>query len=113
MSKLSLKDLAVKHDYYCSDSNYYSREAGETFTTFADFYNEWHDADIDMNLVFRWDISMNEDGLTATMEIFMIQQRKGIYFPVRISHVTGEHIESIIKFLTPHLDKLKSIWKPF
>ena len=54
---MELKDLAIDHDYYASDSNYYSNDATGHYNTWADFYEEFKDADIDMNLVYRWDIT--------------------------------------------------------
>lgn len=107
-----LKDLAADHDYYASESNYYSRDASQQFDTFAEFYQEYHDADIDMNLVYRWDIKKFDHQEAYYMEIFIIRQRKGIYAPIRISRVLEEDVENVIKFLTPHLDKLRSLWEP-
>lgn len=109
---MKLQDLAVDHDYYASESNYYSNEASQKFNTFAEFYEEYHDADIDMNLVYRWDIKKFDKQEAYYMEIFMIRQRKGIYAPIRIHRIFEEDVEIAIKFLTPHLDKLKSIWSP-
>ena len=54
---MTLKDLAVEHDYYCHDSNYYSNDAGGEWNTWSDFYKEYNDADIDMNLIFRYDVA--------------------------------------------------------
>jgi len=56
---MEFKDLLQDHDYYCSDSNYYSKDAGQSWDSFQDFYNKYKDADVDMNLIFRWDIKRN------------------------------------------------------
>ena len=109
---MKLKDLAVEHDYYASDSNYYSREVSGNYRTWADFYEEYHNADIDMNLVYRWDIHQREESKRYYMELFIIGQRKGIYVPILIDYVDEEDVESIISFLQPHLNKLISLWKP-
>jgi hypothetical protein len=113
METLTLKDLAIDHDYYCSESNFYSNEAALKYDTFADFYEEFHDADIDMNLVFRWDLHEREESKRHYMEIFIIKQRKGIFMPVHIAYFDEKDIEPFAKYLQPHIDKLKAIWKPF
>ena len=113
MSNLTLKDLAIKHDYYCSDNNYYSNEAALRYETFADFYEEFNDADVDMNLVFRWDLHQREESKRHYMEIFMMNQRKGIFRPIYIALFDDADIELFAKYIQPHVDKLKQIWKPF
>ncbi|MCT8340521.1 hypothetical protein MG296_10685 [Flavobacteriaceae bacterium TK19130] len=113
MGKLTLKDLAIDHDYYCSESNYYSNEAAMRYETFADFYEEFHDADVDMNLVFRWDLHEREESKRHYLEIFMMQQRKGIFKPIHIALFDESDVELLAKYLKPHIEKLKAIWKPF
>lgn len=113
MGKLTLKDLAIDHDYYCSESNYYSNKASMRYETFSDFYEEFHDADVDMNLVFRWDLHELEECKRYYLEIFMIQQRKGIFKPIHIALFDERDVELLAKYLKPHIEKLKAIWKPF
>lgn len=113
MKNLTLKDLAVKHDYYCSDSNFYSNEAALKYETFSDFYEDFHDADIDMNLIFRWDIREREESKRHYLEIFMMNQRKGIFRPIYISLFDDKDVDLFIGLLKPHIEKIKSIWKPF
>ena len=110
---MTLKELAIEHDYYCNESNYYSNEPTSSFDTFKDFYNEYQDADVDMNLVFRWDLREYKDSGKYYMDIYIIQQRKGIYTPIHISSFGKSDISNFIKYIQPHIDKLKSIWKPF
>lgn len=107
-----LIDLACEHDYYASDSNYYSNDAALSYETWSDFYADFLDANIDMNLVYRWDVHETEESGKYYMQIFMIQQRKGIYMPVYISCVDEKDVEGIITFLKPHFEKLLSIWQP-
>ena len=109
---MKLKELAIDHDYYSSDNNYYSNEASSEWATWTDFYNEFHDADIDMNLIFRWDVHKKDEGGKFYMEVFMIHQQKGIYHPIRILHVEDKDVKTIIPFMQKHWDKLNSIWKP-
>lgn len=112
---MEFKDLLVDHDYYCSESNYYAGDAGEKWETFQDFFDEYHDADVDMNLIFRWDIKEHyeEDMGGFYMEIFMMKQRKGIFQPHFIRNVSEADFENIKTILQPHLDKLAKIWLPF
>ena len=116
MENLTLKDLAIDHDYYCSDNNYYSNDAALKYETFNDFLADFKDADVDMNLVFRWDVkAINDEDETEGyyLEIFQMKQRKGIYTPIHISEFKKEDIAKLIEYLQPHIAKLKSIWKPF
>jgi hypothetical protein len=112
MKKFTLEDLSVEHDYYCSDSNFYSNEASAKYEVFADFYEEFIDADVDMNLVFRWDLQKREESDRYSMQIFMMHQRKGIFSPIRISLFDEKDIPLFIKYIKPHIEKLKQIWQP-
>ncbi len=109
---MTLKELAVDHDYYASDGNYYSREATGHFNTWADFYEEYKDCDIDMNLVYRWDIHEREKSGRYYMQVTIIGQRKGIYSPQLIDYVDEKDVPQIIEFMKPHFEKLLKIWNP-
>lgn len=113
MENLTLKDLAVKHDYYASDSNYYSNDASGHYNTWSDFYEEFHDADIDYNLVFRWDVMKKEESGRYYMQIIIIAQRKGIYMPIHIDYIDDKDADQIKEFMKPHMEKIKNIWQPF
>ena len=113
MEKLTLKDLVTDHDYYCSDSNYYSNEASLNYDKFSDFYEEFHDADVDINLVFRWDLKEKDREGTYYLQIFMIKQRKGIFMPITIDSFVEKDVETFVNYILPHIEKIKSIWKPF
>ena len=108
---MSLKSLAIDHDYYASDSNYYSESVTSTYDTWEEFYSISKNADIDMNLVYRWDINQGNDGKYG-MFLVIIGQRKGLYRPVIINSILEEDVEQIKEFLKPHFEKLMSIWKP-
>ena len=113
----TIKQLAVKHDYYCSESNYFDSSRSDNYKTFKQFSDQWLNADIDMNLCFRWDVKQYEDedvkgNLTYSMEVFIMQQRKGIFYPIYIENVTDEDVPSILEYLKPHQEKLLSLWKP-
>jgi len=108
-----LEDLSVGHDYYCSDSNFHSNDASARFETFADFYEEFNSADVDMNLVFRWDLHQREESKRYYLEIFMIHQRKGIFSPIHIAYFDEKDIPLFVEYLKPHIKTMKNIWKPF
>ena len=112
MKEYTLEELAAKHDYYCSDSNYYSNDAGAEFTTFADFYEEFCDADVDMNLVFRWDLIKRESSDRYYLHVFQISQRKGIFRPILISYFDEKDIPLFVKYIKPHMEKLQNLWRP-
>lgn len=112
----TIEQLAVKHDYYCSDSNYFSRETQSTYKTFNDFYKEWFEADVDMNLCFRWDIGREgeekDENKLYYMQIFLIQQRKGKFYPIWIDEVVDSDVQHILEYLKKHQKTLRQIWKP-
>lgn len=115
---MTLKDLAKHHDYYCNMNNYYSNDCFNGFETWNDFFEEFGDADMDMNLVFRWDIGLYEDdegdpvGDKFHMKVFIIGQRKGIFIPILISVVTEDDVPHIKKYLSKYWDKLNDLWAP-
>jgi hypothetical protein len=115
---MEFEDLIVEHPYYCSDSNYYSRDVACRYNKFKDFLIDWEDADLDYNHCFRFDIKQKENDLGDMLdeyfgEIFFMLQRKGIFTPCLIENIYQEDEKSIIKFLTPHWEYTKKIWEPF
>jgi hypothetical protein len=113
-----LKSLAVEHPYYCSESNYYSNEARIRYETMTEFLDYFEGADVDMNLVFRWDIRLRGEGEDAEKagrycaEIFIMRQSKGIFTPVYVSHVNEVEAERFKKYAEKHWDALKDMWNP-
>lgn len=110
---------ANSHDYYCHDLNYYSNDAHQRYGTWEEFYAEYKNADVDMNLCFRWDVEeimLGEDEEKPTgryrMKIYIIQQRKGKFIPVEIGSILEENVDEIFNYLTIHWEKLNLIWKP-
>lgn len=112
MKSIELKDLAIDHDYYASDNNYFDRETVGKYNTWADFYEQFHDADIDMNLIYRWDIYKRPESNRYYMQINIIAQRKGFFMPVHIDYLDEKDVETIIPFMQKHWNKLQSIWQP-
>lgn len=115
---VGISDLAVKHPYYCSDSNFTNNEAYEEYSRFKGFFEEYGTCPPDHYLVFRWDIKNqfddNADDIPDRykMHIYMIHQSKGNFIPVEIKEVTDKDVDQILEFLQPHKDKLAELWKP-
>lgn len=114
---MEFKDLLVKHDYYCSDSSWFSLGFDTQYKTFKDFYEEMGESDDDMNLVFRFDIKEREENeITESkyyMEIFMVHQRKGRFVPFFIENVYEEDFEKLNQYLDRKYNKIQQLWKPF
>lgn len=112
-----LERLAMlEHPYYCSENNFYSLEPKERFSTVSDFLDEFEEADVDMNLVFRWDIKSNINDNSAKiegyyMEIFMILQRKGIFKPIFIESIKEDEVPRLLKYLERHKEVIDKFWK--
>ncbi len=110
---MMLADLAVDHPYYCSDSHYYCGDIDETYATMSDFIADNKDCDIDLNLIFRWDVREVEEGANRYYaEVFIMQQRKGIFRPCRIDRFHEDEVEDFITMVTKHWQRLKEIWEP-
>lgn len=110
-----LKELAVEHSYYCSESNFYSNEAAMRYGTMSAFLDAFEDADIDMNMCFRWDVHAPEadsgrDCYSAS--VFLMQQRKGRFVPVSIAEIVESDVERFEKYLRAHHDYLIDLWNP-
>lgn len=119
MEKHIIETLAIEHPYYCSERNYYSNDPDCVWDTATDFLNEYEDADVNMNLVFRWDIQQKTDNNDNPVEgvysaqIFMMHQRKGIFAPHYISVVRPAEIIRLRDYLGKHWKTIQAIWSPF
>lgn len=114
---MNVTDFAVEHPYYCSDNNYYERPTDDrVYETATDFLEEFEDADIDMNLIFRWDIHTHDvDGFpidTPWAEVFIIHQRKGLFAPCMINSIAEDEINRFITLLKQHWTRLVKMWEP-
>ena len=107
---MTLKDLAVDHPYYCSTSNYYSNDANQGFKTMTEFLDEFEDADIDMNLMFRFDVHEADGRYSA--ECFLMLQRKGIFMPCTIESFTENELPRFIAYANLHKQRLLENWLP-
>ena len=114
----------VNHPYYCNEGNYFATRDVETYyRSFADFLEEWGDADLDYNLLFRWDWvetdpeteESNFNGdinyRNGKLKLFWMGQRKGLY-QYSIVEVCRADEADVIEFLKPRHEYLKSLWEP-
>ena len=105
----------IKHAYYCSEDNYFSNECHSTYSSWISFMKEFGDADLDYNLLFRWDWKdaddpdneLNQDEL----RLFFMGQRKGKYFSSTIRLFKDDEPD-VRKFLKSRMMHLWSLWEP-
>lgn len=106
----------VRHPYYCREGNYFARasETIQKYESWKDFIAEQGDADLDLNLVFRWDWSPRgeEDDEWDLLKLFYIKQRKGLYRYVEIA-VSREDEPAIREWLKVRWEHMRSLWAPF
>lgn len=109
-----LTEMLADHPYYCSESNYYSNDAGAAWETMTDFLAEFDSADVDMNLVFRWDIRQRDEGNPGRYyaEVFMMHQRKGIFSPHHVKHINEDEAVRFRAFLEKHWAVMRAMWAP-
>lgn len=109
-----IKDLAIEHSYYCSDTNYYSNDCSYYYDTWDDFISEngLPETDMDFNFCFRWDIRYDEDEHVFVMELFYMQQRHGKFVCYTIKEVKDSDEESIRNFLSQYWEYIKNLWLP-
>ena len=113
---MKFSDLTVEHPYYCSEANYYSREAKMTYKNWEDFIDDWGSADVEYNHIFRFDVKQYEEGENQGLyyaEIFVMLQRKGLFKPISIKKVSENDKDSMIELLLKHWEEVKKMWKPF
>ena len=107
----------VDHPYYCEAGNYHSSDAATEWESWEAFIGSYRHADVDMNLVFRWDWHhQNPDdegwGGGSWMFIGIMGQRKGAYWPHIIKNMKPEDEPEVREYLTRHLDTIKQLWAP-
>ncbi len=92
---MKIKDLAVEHSYYCSNTNYYSLKETYHYATWDDFMVEMGDVDKNLNFLFRFDIKENEETNKYYAELFYMQQRKGLFVISIVDEVKDKDADSI------------------
>jgi hypothetical protein len=108
----TILDKETDHSYYCAPENFYAPEVSGDFATVTGFLDVFEHYDIDMNLVFRYDVFRSERGHLSVF-IAMILQRKGIYKPIRCERydpaTEGMRLET---YLRGHLIRMLENWAP-
>lgn len=103
------------HPYYAQEGNYYSNGEHAEYESWSDFMDEMGDADLDMNLVYRWDWREGDDwGIPpgeSRLMIFWIGQRKARAFSSEVA-VTRDDEPAIRAWLRPRLARLMELWSP-
>lgn len=116
----------VDHPYYCAESNYYApgrEQPCSQHKSWAEFYEEYKDADFDLNLVFRWDWK-EEDPETGDstfngdvnyrngkLLVFWMGQRKGLYRWSEIEVCRADE-PAVRAWLQKRWDYLAKLWEP-
>ncbi len=111
----------IDHPYYGTTGNYYSNECHAEFKSWAAFIAEHGDADLDMNLIYRFDWKEGEDhGLqefngdlyyrNGEVELFYMGQRKALARSVTVSVCRADEPE-VIKFLKPRWEHVRKLWE--
>ena len=104
----------VDHPYYCADGCYYTSDAKAhtTHDGWASFLKEFKDADVNLNLVWRWDWRIDEEDGSHSLAIFMMHQRKAQPHSHQIENVRPEDEPSVRAFLDKHWRTIQAIWAP-
>lgn len=117
----------VEHNYYCTEGGYFwnqsERQTVWEFKSWSDFLAEMADADLDYNMLFRWDWSeVDEETCKPTfngdanyrngkLKLFFMVQRKGFH-STSIVEVCRADEPAVIEYLRPRLAHLMALWEP-
>lgn len=109
-----LDELCIKHPYYLETKNFHSADEPMTYNDWSSFSSMWVDADVDMNLVFRWDMFAPSDEYPFyRLHLGVIQQRKGIYQGIEINNIQEKDKVDIVRYLDRHYRTMLENWHPF
>ena len=116
---MNIEDLKnANHSYYCNDNNYYSNDSVFEFETFTDFMDEMGTADLDYNLLFRWDVKnqCDEEGEDVqgkySLFLYWMHQRKGGFVVNIVQDFTQEDVQAFLEYVKPRFEHLKALWTP-
>jgi hypothetical protein len=114
-----------QHPYYAADGCYYAPGGAEfphyEHESWDDFLAEMGTADLDMNLLYRWDWQIPDPSdyeyddepapTTEHLALFYMQQRKARPVSHRIV-VTPEDEQRIAEWLAVRAERLRLLWAP-
>jgi hypothetical protein len=112
---LNVTDLqawAGRHPDYCSSANFLDPGYQRHYETVAEFMLEFESAPVWLNLCVRWDIEPNDEDDGHHARLALLQQRKGIFFPILIRRVEESDVPRLEAYLLRHWSYLLEIWEP-
>ncbi|KOR22969.1 hypothetical protein [Burkholderia cenocepacia] len=116
----------VKHPYYCTEGQFFANQREHQtvweFKSWAEFIAEMGDADMDYNMLFRWDWHEGGDHelpefngdvyyRNGKLLLFFMVQRKGFH-SCSIVDVCRADEPAVIEYLKPRLAHLMQLWAP-
>jgi hypothetical protein len=129
MTAPSVRLWEVEHPYYCAEGNYFSNECHQEYGSWQAFLRTEGDADMDYNLVYRWDWECDDDETDTvdgrkeyasrfgmrdhawTLKLFFMGQRKALARSVHVS-VCKDDEPSVRVWLSERAEYLRKIWEP-
>lgn len=103
-------DLITDHPYYCCEGNFYQRGHHEHLPSWSRFVVEWSEEDEDMNLLYRWDITRDDDG-ALTLKCFYMHQRKARCSSVFVD-ITEADLPTVREWLEGKWSHICKLWAP-
>lgn len=103
----------IDHPYYCNLGNYGINNCGQEYESWQDFFDAEGNADMDYNLVFRWDwkkATADNELDFDTLFVFFMGQRKGLYRWVEIE-ISDADEDAVRAWLKTRWDYLKTVWE--
>lgn len=118
----------IDHPYYCNEGNYFAsaRDCHAHYKRWQDFIEEQGEADLDMNLVFRFDWippwidgdsenaivwQGDENYRDCVLKLFYLGQRKGFYRWVTVDVCRADE-PAVREWLKTRWDHMRLLWEP-
>jgi hypothetical protein len=101
----------IDHPYYCAEGNYFSNKCFTTYKSWNDYYVENKEWDIDLNLVWRWDASLQENKKFFDLKLYLVLQRKALLRSEYIYNIPLELEKEVKEYLKPFWNRMKEIWE--
>ena len=118
----------IDHPYYCNEGNYFASgdKTMAYYESWSNFVDSEGDADLDMNLIFRFDwVPPYEDGDSekpikwvgdenyrdSTLKLFYMGQRKGLYRYAEVEVCRADE-PAVREWLKVRWDHMKKLWEP-